>query len=113
MYLFGGVCDYRYVTDCSERNWLYHLYFVLYNNCDQGILPSGVFGLDNSWLRRKLTGHMMLWPMPSARIAYASAATVSLDFFYSSESNPVTNETKNMYTMNNVYNDNLYFIDAR
>ena len=38
---FDEECDYRYVTDCSARNWvgLYHPYFVLYNNLDQGIGP--------------------------------------------------------------------------
>ena len=25
----------RYVTHCSARNWVYHPYFVLYNNLDQ------------------------------------------------------------------------------
>jgi len=29
--------DYHYATDCSARNWVYHPYFVLYNNLDQGI----------------------------------------------------------------------------
>ena len=29
----------RYVTHCSARNWVYHPYFVLYNNLDQGIVP--------------------------------------------------------------------------
>ena len=32
-------CDYRYVTECSARNWVYHPYFVLYNNLDHGIGP--------------------------------------------------------------------------
>ena len=32
-------CDYRYVTHCSARNWVYHPYFLLYNNLDQGIGP--------------------------------------------------------------------------
>ena len=32
-------CDYRYVTHCSARNWVYHPYSVLYNNLDQGIGP--------------------------------------------------------------------------
>jgi len=32
---FDEECDYRYVTDCSVRNWVYHPYFVLYNNLDQ------------------------------------------------------------------------------
>jgi len=36
---FDEECDYRYVTDCSARNWVYHPYFVLYNNLDQGIGP--------------------------------------------------------------------------
>jgi len=31
--------DYRYVTDCSARNRVYHPYFVLYNNIDQEIRP--------------------------------------------------------------------------
>ena len=29
---FDKECDYRYVTDCSTRNWVYHPYFVLYSN---------------------------------------------------------------------------------
>jgi len=37
--LFDEECDYRYVTDCSARKWVYHPYFVLYNNLDQGIGP--------------------------------------------------------------------------
>jgi len=37
--LFDEECDYRYVTDCSPRNWVCHLYFVMYNNLDQGIGP--------------------------------------------------------------------------
>jgi len=38
---FDEECDYRYVTHCSARNWVYHPYFVLYNNLyiDQGIGP--------------------------------------------------------------------------
>jgi len=36
---FDEECDYRYVTDCSPRNWVYHPCFVLYNNLDQGIGP--------------------------------------------------------------------------
>jgi len=36
---FDEECDYRYVTDCSPRHWVYHPYFVLYNNLDQGIGP--------------------------------------------------------------------------
>jgi len=36
---FHEECDYRYVTHCSARNWVYHPYFVLYNNLDQGIGP--------------------------------------------------------------------------
>jgi len=35
--LFHEECDYRYVTDCSARNWVYHPYFVQYHNIDQGI----------------------------------------------------------------------------
>ena len=27
---FDEECDYRYVTHCSARKWLYHPYFVLY-----------------------------------------------------------------------------------
>ena len=34
---FDEECDYRYVTDCSA--WVYHPYFVLYNNLDQEIGP--------------------------------------------------------------------------
>jgi len=37
--LFDEECDYRYVTDCRPRNWVYLPYFVLYNNLDQGIGP--------------------------------------------------------------------------
>ena len=40
-------CDYRYVTHCSARNWVYHPYFVLYNNLDQGIGPPTL----KTWLR--------------------------------------------------------------
>ena len=40
-------CDYRYVTVCSARNWVYHPYFVLYNNLDQGIVPPTL----KTWLR--------------------------------------------------------------
>jgi len=36
---FHEACDYRYVTHCSARSWVYHPYFVLYNNLDQGIGP--------------------------------------------------------------------------
>ena len=36
---FDEESDYRYVTDCSARNWVYYPYFVLYNNLDQGIGP--------------------------------------------------------------------------
>jgi len=36
---FDEECDYRYITYCSARNWVYHTYFVLYNNLDQGIGP--------------------------------------------------------------------------
>jgi len=39
-------CDYRYVTHCSARNWVYHPY-VLYNNLDQGIGPPTL----KTWLR--------------------------------------------------------------
>jgi len=44
---FDEECDYRYVTDCSARNWVYHPYFVLYNNLDQGIGPPTL----KAWLR--------------------------------------------------------------
>jgi len=44
---FDEECDYRYVTDCSPRNWVYHPYFVLYNNRDQGIGPPTL----KTWLR--------------------------------------------------------------
>jgi len=30
--LFDEECDYCYITDCSARNWVYHPYFVPYNN---------------------------------------------------------------------------------
>jgi len=40
-------CDYRYVTHCSARNWVYHPYFVLHNNLDQGIGPPTL----KTWLR--------------------------------------------------------------
>jgi len=36
---FDEECDYRYVTHCSARNWVYHPYFVLYSNLHQGIGP--------------------------------------------------------------------------
>ena len=44
---FDGKCDYRYVTHCSARNCVYHPYFVLYNNQDQGIGPPTL----KTWLR--------------------------------------------------------------
>jgi len=44
---FDEECDYRYVTDCSARNWVYHPYFVLYNNLDQEIGPPTL----KTWLR--------------------------------------------------------------
>ena len=44
---FDEECDYRYVTDCSARNWVCHPYFVLYNNLDQGIGPPTL----KTWLR--------------------------------------------------------------
>ena len=34
-------------ADCSPRNWVYHPYFVLYNNLDQGIGPPTL----KTWLR--------------------------------------------------------------
>jgi len=37
--LFDEESGYRYVTDCSARNWVCHPYFVLYNNLDQEIGP--------------------------------------------------------------------------
>ena len=37
---FDEECDYRYVTYCSPRNWVYHRNFVLYNNLEQEIGPS-------------------------------------------------------------------------
>jgi len=36
---FDEESDYRYITDCSARNWVYYPYFVLYNNLDLGIGP--------------------------------------------------------------------------
>ena len=37
---FGRTTPTFYVAAlCSARNWLYHPYFVLYNNLDQGIGP--------------------------------------------------------------------------
>jgi len=44
---FDEECDCRYVTACSPRNWVYHPYFVLYNNLDQGIGPPTL----KTWLR--------------------------------------------------------------
>jgi len=44
---FDEESDYRYVTDCSPRNWVYYPYFVLYNNLDQGIGPLTL----KTWLR--------------------------------------------------------------
>jgi len=36
--IFGQTTPTFYVAaDCSARNWVYHPYFVLYNNLDQGI----------------------------------------------------------------------------
>ena len=35
------------VADCSARNWVYHPYFVLYNNLDQGTGPPTL----KTWLR--------------------------------------------------------------
>jgi len=47
---FDEECDYRYVTDCSALNWVYHPHFVLYSNLEQGIgLPT-----LRTWLRRCL-----------------------------------------------------------
>ena len=43
---FDEECDYRYITHCSARNWVYHPYFVMYNNLDQGIGPPTL----KSWL---------------------------------------------------------------
>ena len=43
----GEECDYRYITHCSARNWVYHSYFVLYNILDQGIGPPTL----KTWLR--------------------------------------------------------------
>jgi len=37
---FDEECDYRYVTDCSPRNWVYHPYFVLYNNLTNELDPN-------------------------------------------------------------------------
>ena len=34
-------------ADCSARNWVYHPYFVMYNNLDQGIGPPTL----ETWLR--------------------------------------------------------------
>jgi len=45
--LFDEECDYRYVTACSARNWVYHPHFVLYNNLHQGIGPLTL----KTWLR--------------------------------------------------------------
>ena len=45
--LFYEECDYRYVTACSARNWVYHPHFVLYNNLHQGIGPPTL----KTWLR--------------------------------------------------------------
>jgi len=44
---FDEECDYHYVTHCSARKWVYHPYFVLYNNLDQGIGPPTL----KTWLR--------------------------------------------------------------
>ena len=44
---FFDECDYRYVTDCSARNWVYNPYFLLYNNLNQGIGPPTL----KTWLR--------------------------------------------------------------
>ena len=35
---FGRTTPTFYVAaDCTARNWVYHPYFVLYNNLDQGL----------------------------------------------------------------------------
>ena len=37
---FGRTTPTFYVAaDCSARNWVYHPYFVMYNNLDQGTGP--------------------------------------------------------------------------
>jgi len=38
---------FHVAADCSARNWVYHPYFVLYNNLDQGIGPPTL----KTWLR--------------------------------------------------------------
>ena len=50
---FDEECDYRYATDCSARNWVYHPYFVLYNNLDQGIGPPTLKTWLRPWFGRK------------------------------------------------------------
>jgi len=45
---FDKECDYHYVAASSARNCVYHLYFVLYSNLDQGIGPPTL----KTWVRR-------------------------------------------------------------
>jgi len=50
---FDEECDYRYVTNCSARNWVCHPYFVLYNNLEQEIGPPTL----KTWLRPWIGGY--------------------------------------------------------
>ena len=53
---FGWTTPTFYVAAlCSARNWLYHPYFVLYNNLDQGIGPPTL----KTWLRPCLPGAVL------------------------------------------------------
>jgi len=54
---FGRTTPTFYVAaHCSARNWLYHPYFVLYNNLDQGIGPPTLKTWLRPWCERLFTG---------------------------------------------------------
>jgi len=42
-----GLRQLYVAADCIARNWVYHPYFVLYNNLDHGIGPPTL----KTWLR--------------------------------------------------------------
>jgi len=58
-------CDYRYITDCSVRNWVYHPYFVLYNYLDQGIRSPTLKTLLCPWAwhshKKRTVGVRLTW----------------------------------------------------
>jgi len=58
---FGRTTPTFYVAvDCSARNWVYHPYFVLYNNLDQGIGPPTLKTWLRPWARKKTRCHLPL-----------------------------------------------------